>query len=375
MIDVDGIEAGRTPLPAPLRVAGGTHVIGALATGHLPSRREITDRRRRDQGARLRAHPTEARLAHLALDEHDCRAPRCWSTERWWDARRWPRRWLSPRGRGWCRCGARGTARRDGSWCSRRAPRASSTSSSRRIRGHRPSDKGLLALQLRETEVHVAVNGRARGVYSGSARPCPPAHTACGCNAPASSRVERDVVLRAGAETSIRMTLVPTPETRLAYVERVQARKRWGCAGAGRRIGAGAGRWRAGDLEPAEPARAGATGSMQRRVTSRSAATESATRSNGSLPKRCAPFVRPGSTTPTAQLSNRKVMRNISAVGAGVGVAAVAVGVYLLLTNDDPSGTTAARVPGLDVRPVDLDPPLAAPAPRSPSASDLLCET
>jgi len=40
-IDVDGVEVARTPLSAPLRVAEGSHVIGAVAEGYAHARKEI----------------------------------------------------------------------------------------------------------------------------------------------------------------------------------------------------------------------------------------------------------------------------------------------------------------------------------------------
>lgn len=40
-IDVDGVEVARTPLNGPLRVAEGNHVIGAVAEGYSPARKEI----------------------------------------------------------------------------------------------------------------------------------------------------------------------------------------------------------------------------------------------------------------------------------------------------------------------------------------------
>src|SRR3954452_19387883 len=40
-IDVDAVEVARTPLTAPLRVAEGSHVIGAVAEGYAHARKEI----------------------------------------------------------------------------------------------------------------------------------------------------------------------------------------------------------------------------------------------------------------------------------------------------------------------------------------------
>ncbi len=104
------------------------------------------------------------------------------------------------------------------------------------------ADKGVLALQVRETEVHVAVNGRARGVYSGPLTlPAGPYRLRIERAGFAPS--ERDVELRAGGETTIRITLDPTPETRVAHLERVQERQRWGwlATGAGLALALGGG--------------------------------------------------------------------------------------------------------------------------------------
>jgi len=41
IVEVDGIEAGRTPLKAPLRIARGTHVVGVVAAGYTPLRKQL----------------------------------------------------------------------------------------------------------------------------------------------------------------------------------------------------------------------------------------------------------------------------------------------------------------------------------------------
>jgi len=66
-IDVDGLEAGTTPLAAPLRVAAGTRVIGAVASGHLPARREITVAGEARAELTLELRPSEAHLAHIEI--------------------------------------------------------------------------------------------------------------------------------------------------------------------------------------------------------------------------------------------------------------------------------------------------------------------
>jgi hypothetical protein len=67
VIEVDGVEVGRTPLERPLRFASGAHVLSALAPGCLPARREITLAGRTTQTLTLALLPTESSNAHLTL--------------------------------------------------------------------------------------------------------------------------------------------------------------------------------------------------------------------------------------------------------------------------------------------------------------------
>jgi hypothetical protein len=332
VIDVDGIEAARTPREVPLRLAAGTHVIGAVATGHLPSRREITVAGGETKDIDFVLIATEARLAHLAIDSA---VPGADVLVDGALVGRTPlpaslavapgTRVVTLRRKGYREArrelvlaeGATGKLHID----LEEDPEAA------------PADKGVLALQLRETDVHVAVNGRARGVYSGPlALPAGPYRLRIERAGFAPS--ERDVELRAGGETTIRITLDPTPETRVAHLERVQERRRWGwlATGAGLALALGGGGlaiWSQQSLPE-----------LERRLdeAARNYSLHSGRDCDGAT-----------DLTPTMhavcqmrideadmQLSNRTLLRNLSAVGAGVGLAAAATGLYLLLTNDDP---------------------------------------
>ena len=371
MIDVDGVEAGRTPLDAPLRVAGGTHVIGALATGHLPSRREITVAGGETKELSFELIATEARLAHMAIDSAlpgaevlvdgtlVGRTPLPASLA------------VAP--------GTRVVTLRRKGYREERQELVLAEGATGKLRIELEedpeaslADKGRLALQLRETEVHVAVNGRARGVYSGPlALPAGPHRLRLDRAGFAPS--ERDVALRAGDETTLRITLDPTPETRLAHVERVQARQRWGWIATGGGLalalgGAGLAIWSQQSLPE-----------LERRLDE--AADNYSPGSHGdcdkSMPLGAMEAVcQARYDDADAQLSNRRLLRNLSAVGAGVGVAAAAVGLYLLLTNDDPHRYDRPAGPAsgsaLTLRPVDLDPPRRRGRRRSASCSDLL---
>ena len=331
VIDVDGVEAGRTPLEAPLRVASGTHVIGALATGYLPSRREITVAGGESKEVSFELVATESRLAHLALESGlpgaDVlvdgtlvgRTPLPASLA------------LAP--------GTRVVTLRRKGYREERQELVLAEGATGKLRidlEEDPhvslADKGRLALQLRETEVHVAVNGHARGVYAGPlVLPAGPHRLRLDRAGFVSS--ERAVALRAGDEITLRITLDPTPETRVGYVDRVQARSRWGwiATGGGLALALGAGGvawWSQQSLPELESRLAEA----ERAFTEGSGGECDPDSALGAMREVCQARVVDADT----ELSNRKLLRTLSAVGAGVGVAAAAIGLYLLLTNDDP---------------------------------------
>jgi hypothetical protein len=68
VVEVDGVDAGRTPLDHPLRVPSGTHVIAVLAPGSLPARKEITLAGRTAQTVSFTLLPAESSNAHLTLN-------------------------------------------------------------------------------------------------------------------------------------------------------------------------------------------------------------------------------------------------------------------------------------------------------------------
>ena len=66
-VQVDGVEAGRTPMAEPLRVASGAHTIAALAPGYQPTRRELTLAGQVTETVTLALLPTETGAAHLVV--------------------------------------------------------------------------------------------------------------------------------------------------------------------------------------------------------------------------------------------------------------------------------------------------------------------
>jgi tetratricopeptide (TPR) repeat protein len=66
-IEVDNVEAAKAPLAGPLKVAGGSHIIGAIAAGYTPQRKQITVAGGAKSSLKFDLTPMEGRLAHLSL--------------------------------------------------------------------------------------------------------------------------------------------------------------------------------------------------------------------------------------------------------------------------------------------------------------------
>jgi hypothetical protein len=66
-IEVDGVEAGRTPFANPLRLSQGKHIIAALASGYVPLRKEVTLNGSERTRVAFDLVASEGQLAHLVV--------------------------------------------------------------------------------------------------------------------------------------------------------------------------------------------------------------------------------------------------------------------------------------------------------------------
>ncbi len=66
-IEIDDLEAGRTPQSGTLRVAAGHHVVGVVASGYAPSRKTVDIAGGETQKLAFDLVPGEAALGHLAV--------------------------------------------------------------------------------------------------------------------------------------------------------------------------------------------------------------------------------------------------------------------------------------------------------------------
>lgn len=67
VLEIDGVEAAKLPLAKPLRIASGTHVVGVVAEGHAPSRREVLVTAGVKTDVAFELVPMATRVAHLKV--------------------------------------------------------------------------------------------------------------------------------------------------------------------------------------------------------------------------------------------------------------------------------------------------------------------
>ena len=330
-IEVDGLEAGTTPLTAPLRVAAGTRAIGAQASGHLPARREITVAGQTRAEVALELRPSEVRLAHLeircALPGADVfvdgilagKTPLAASitTEpgtRAVELRRTG--YVTQKREIVLQDGARGELTFD--------PEVDVAAT---------ASSGRLRLQIAEGEILVTVDGRPHGVYrEGISMPAGP-HVV---------RLERagfepenrQVVIPQGSELAMRVDLRPTPETREAHVSRARTYRFWAWTTAvgGLVLGGastGLALWSNGKIPGAEhnlhTVEQNAVRFGQGDCDpSKALSNDQITQCDKDL------------ADAQSSLSNYRNLRTGGFVGAGVGVALIGVGVALFALGPDP---------------------------------------
>ena len=224
-VEVDGVEVAATPLAGALRMPSGTHVIGLVAPGFSPQRKEIAIAGGQQNALRFALVAMQGHLAHLAVkthvpgadlyadDEHIGLTPLSASVS------------LSP--------GAHRIELRRAGYTTASANIALSDGATGEVTLEPEEDRtalasgGQLALDVNELQPVVTIDGRARGVYASPLRLVPGPHHLLierGDFEPA----EREVTIDPGRTTTVRVILEPTPEFRAHYASRAQAQRTWG---------------------------------------------------------------------------------------------------------------------------------------------------
>ncbi|MFZ5891030.1 MAG: PEGA domain-containing protein [Myxococcota bacterium] len=67
LVEVDGVEAGKTPLTAPLRLSSGSHIIGVVGSGYVPLRKQVSLAGNTKTKLDFELVPADAVLAHIEV--------------------------------------------------------------------------------------------------------------------------------------------------------------------------------------------------------------------------------------------------------------------------------------------------------------------
>ena len=321
IVDVDGVAVGTTPLAAPIAVAAGSHVVGAVAPGYLPLRRELTIAGEATEAIALELPPSEARLAQLSVHSPLGAADVFVDGQRVGQTPLPASLALAP--------GRRRVELRRLGYRSASREVTLDEGATGALDFELEEDEGAavrrgrLVLAVSEPDPDVVIDGRPRGVYRQPLLLPPGLHEVRVLRAgflPAA----RAMSVPEGGDTTAHVTLAPTPETRAAYQERVGAQRRWGWIGVlgGATLAVAAGTVVALNRGPLADAQANLDAIR---------ASEACTRTKG-FDQECFNMLEAADN----RLNPRKTTQNVGLAVLGGGLVAAGVGATLLLMADDP---------------------------------------
>jgi hypothetical protein len=329
-IEVDNVEAAKTPLAGPLQLAGGAHIIGAIAAGYTPQRKQLTVAGGAQASLAFNLTPMEGRLAHLALKSRLPGADVVLDGEVVGRTPLTTSLTLMPGSHKLelVRPGYR-TARTDLTLGDGATGEIALEPEEDRAEVARTG--GDLKLAITETDALVTIDGTPRGPYTASLRLAPGTHHVL-IERGGFRPYERDVDVAAGQTTVIPIALDPTPEMRELYVGRARSQRTWSWIGIGGGLTlAGGGTafllYNASAKGDARDERDAAVGRLQREegVCDTRGTSGDADACNGAI------------RSAQDELDKVKGRDVIGYVGIGVGAAATGLGLYFLLTGDNPN--------------------------------------
>jgi hypothetical protein len=322
---VDAVEAGKTPLPAPLKVGAGEHVVGVVAPGYAPAYRRILVAGRTRSDLRVDLVAMQGEPAQLVVHTHLPGAAAYVDDQLIGTTPFVASIAVEP--------GAHRIVLRRAGYVPAEtsvtfAPSGRADVTLEPVVDPSSGARGVLVLAASETQPVVSVDGRSEGVYAA------PIALPTGIHRLRVERggflpVERDVTVAPGAPVTARVFLEPTPQTRAAYVSSARIHRTWGIITtvAGAVITAGGAIFLGVNAASKSDAQAHLTAVENTFATGQPcdprAGTPHAT-CNAQL------------SSASDDLSSAQSRDPFGWVAVGIGAAGVVTGVVLLLTGDDP---------------------------------------
>jgi hypothetical protein len=329
-IEIDGVEAGKTPLANPLRVASGLHTIAVVATGFLPSRREVMFAGQVTETLTLALLPATSASAHLTISASPV------GTELLVNGKPVG---VAPLGAsvavepGSVRVEARRAGYRTASQTLKVDDGASGTVELvlEEDPGATDAPRGRLRLALAEPGAEISVDGMVKALGPDQTLQLPAGPHQLRVARAGFQPSERRVDVEAGKETSLTVTLAPTLETEAQRQDSAHTRRLVGGAilGGGLLIAIGTGVYAV--LTRNDIANAQAT--VDQRVLDEMDpnfpcyyGTDTATH-NKYLDRGCGAY----KASLQDDVSNAKIRRDVAYGAIGLGLAAAGVGTYLFV--------------------------------------------
>jgi len=329
IIEVDGLDVGKAPLATPIRVATGAHVVGITASGFAPQRKRLSVAGQATVGVEFQLEQLEGRPAQLEVSSSVPGAEVLVDGEPVGKTPLGASLALAP--------GSRLVEVRRHGYVAARQTVTLGAGSTGRLQLEPVADPAALAreggqlrLIIREPDAVIFVDGQARGAYAGPLRLPHGEHLL---------RVERDqfisferkVIVPRGSSATVPIELEPTPEKRAHYRGKTVRQRTWGWvsvgAGAAMTLGAaGFLAWNASEESDAE-----------------AKLDAEALKNEKGLGGDCDPEGK-GQTQTCIDALNLRLADLVAVrdrekfgwIGGGVGLSVAALGVVLLVLNDDP---------------------------------------
>jgi hypothetical protein len=330
-IEIDGVVRGKTPLAKPLRLGRGAHIVGAIAAGRIPVRREVLIPSGGTAKVELELLPSDGRLAEIEVETELPGAQIEVDGQRVGTTPLAAPITLAP-GKHSVevkRVGYRSVVKELnlGPGTKGRVKADMVVDASKLSR-----ESGTLNLEVSETSASTWLDGNP---IANTAR-VPHGEHVLRVERAGFLPFERTVNVPRGSSTLVRVELEPTPETRAAYVDRTTGQRTWGwvAVGGGAVIalgGAGFLIWNGAKESDAEK-------DFDTEADKHEPGGE-CDAATGNQTDECKKRLE----LALADLEDVRAREKFGWIGLGVGAAAAAFGAFLLISNDDPERYEPSR--------------------------------
>lgn len=330
-IEVDGVVKGKTPLPKPLRLGRGSHIVGAVAAGRIPVRREVLIPSGGSTKVELELLASDGRLAEIEVETALPGASIEVDGQRVATTPLAAPLTLAP--------GKHSVVVKRAGYRSVTKELSLGPGTKGRVKADMQIDpstlsreSGALNLEVSETSASTWLDGKQ---IANTAR-VPHGEHVLRVERAGFLPFERTVDVPRGSSASVRVELEPTPETRAAYVGRTTSQRTWGwvAVGGGAAIALGS----AAFLLVNGKQESDAESDFDTEADKHEPGGE-CDAATGNQTDECKKRL----DLALEDLEDVRGREKFGWIGLGVGGAAAAFGAYLLLSNDDPERYEPSR--------------------------------